>query len=58
MAEETIIIRVGFPYLDERLYPAGWRSFNNEILALNNYDIQIQIRGYVEESLYCTSRSF
>ena len=45
MAEETIIIRVGFPYLDERLYPAGWRSFSNEIFALNSYDIQAEIIG-------------
>ena len=40
MAEETIIIRVGFPYLDERLYPAGWRSFYSEIIDINNYYIQ------------------
>ena len=45
MAEETIIIRVGFTYLDERLYPAGWRSFSNEIFVLNNYDIQAEIIG-------------
>jgi len=45
MAEETIIIRVGFPYLDERLYPVGWRSFSNEIVALNNYYIQSEIIG-------------
>jgi len=45
MAEETIIIRVGFPYLDERLYPAGWRSFSNEIVGLNTYDLQSEIIG-------------
>lgn len=45
MAEETIIIRVGFPYLDERLYPAGWRSFYSEIIALNNYYIQSEVIG-------------
>ena len=45
MAEETIIIRVGFPYLDERLYPAGWRSFNVEIIGLNSYYIQVEIIG-------------
>ena len=43
MAEETIIIREGFPYRDERLYPAGWRSFSNEIIVLNNYDILSEI---------------
>lgn len=45
MAEETVIIRVAYPYLDERLYPAGWRSFSNEVIALNNYDIQSEIIG-------------
>lgn len=45
MAEETVIIRVAYPYLDERLYPAGWRSFNNEIIALNHYYIQSEIVG-------------
>ena len=46
MSEENIIIRVGFPYRDERLYPAGWRSFSNEIIVLNNYDIQSEIIGF------------
>ena len=45
MAEETIIIRVGFPYLDDRLYPAGWRSFCNEFVSLNAYDLQSEIIG-------------
>ena len=45
MSEENIIIRVGFSYRDERLYPAEWRSFNNEIIVLNNYDIQSEIIG-------------
>lgn len=45
MAEETIIIRVAFPYLDERLYPTGWRSFSNEIIGLNIYDLQFEFIG-------------
>ena len=45
MTEENVIIRVPFPYLDERLYPAGWRSFNNEVIALNSYYIQSEIIG-------------
>ena len=45
MSEENIIIRVPFAYLDERLYPAGWRSFGNEIIGLNTYYIQSDIIG-------------
>ena len=43
MAEETIIIRVPFPYRDERLYPKGWRSFGREYISLNHYDIQSEV---------------
>ncbi|MHA1401872.1 MAG: hypothetical protein ACTSQE_16095 [Candidatus Heimdallarchaeaceae archaeon] len=38
-----LIIRKPYGYRDERLYPAGWRSFLQEIYSLNSFEIISEI---------------
>ncbi len=36
------IIRIAFPFRDERLFPAGWRSFYDEIISINLIELETE----------------
>jgi len=39
----NVILKVAFPYRDERLYPPGWRSFSNECWSIQNIELTPEI---------------
>ena len=40
---EDLILKVAYPYRDERLFPSGWRSFSNECWIINNIELTKEI---------------
>lgn len=43
MSNQNIIIRSPYPPFDERLFPYGWRSFTQDIVSINTYEISVDI---------------
>jgi len=40
-----IIIKVSYPFRDERLFPTGWRSFNQDLWSINSIEAENEIIG-------------